>query len=365
MGDFLPAWKFAEQRPRVHSASDWKQMSEHLGPYFNDVNVSFLNCECTLNTAGLPPRPLNGLGDIVSSYGACLEYLASLRANVIGIANNHAYDYGPAGVERTREAISARGLVALGAGSTLQTLPEVFVWQGPGNIRVGFWAAARATANPSTRTRAGVEPATVQRARQAFHEISQQGAQFSTALLHVGCLRTSYPSPEDLELIDALGNEGFDVVAASHSHRISGAKILLRGKKAPAFCFYGLGSIVSGFVAAPADREGLIVIAALDATGRLARLEVRPVLLDQAGFGAIPDSATTDALLDRFRELSARIADGSYSRRFHAEISPGLVPLYIRDARRAFQQGGARGIGRKLLRIRLRHLRRLAHAVLP
>lgn len=365
VGDFLPAWKFAAERPALDTVKDWGRQVQTLAAHFDDVSVSFANCECPLNTAGLAARPIDGLGDIVSAPEACLEYLAAVRASVIGIANNHTYDFGVAGVQRTRGAIAARGFIALGAGHTLETAPEIFLWQGPGNIRVGFWAAARATADASTRTKAGVEPATAQRARWSLEEMKQRGAHFTIALLHAGCLRTSYPAPEDLQLMDAIADTGFDIVAASHSHRISGAKIIARDSRSPAFCFYGLGSIVSGFVASPAERDGLIVVAGLDENRQLARLEVRPVLLKQNGFGTVPTAAASDVALNRFRQLSAHIADGSYAKRFHSEISPGLVRLYARDAQRAFQQTGVRGLARKVRRLRMHHVRRLMGSVLP
>lgn len=365
IGDFLPAWKYSDACPNFDAPGLWGQMAGRLAPHFDDVSASFVNLECTLDASGLEPRTLDGLGDIVSAPGSCLEYLKAIRACAVGIANNHAYDFGDLGVERTRSAIAARALAPLGAGRTLQTPPEIFVWHGPANVRVGFWAAARATAHASTRTRAGVEPATVRRARQALELMKSQGARVCVALLHAGCLRTNYPSPEDLRSMDALAHAGFDVVAASHSHRISGAKLIRRANRDHAFCFYGLGSIVSGFVASPAEREGLVVVAGLNGEGKLAQIEVRPLLLDENGFGAIPSDAAARALLDRFQQLSTHIVDGSYARRFHGEVSPGLVRLYLRDARRAFDQAGLRGIARKAARVRLRHIRRLMHAVLP
>ncbi|HTU36198.1 MAG TPA: CapA family protein [Candidatus Acidoferrum sp.] len=300
VGDFLPAWKVAAERPQLETVNDWARQARSLTAHFDDVSVSFANCECPLNTVGLTPRPLDGLGDIVSAPEMCLEYLAAVRARVVGIANNHTYDFGAAGVQRTRMAVAARGFSVLGAGLTLETPPGIFLWHGPERICVGFWAAARATSSPATRTSAGVEPATVQRAQLALQQMKQCGAQFAIALLHAGCLRTSYPSPEELHLIDAIARAGFDVVAASHSHRISGARMIARDRESPAFCFYGLGSIVSGFISTPAEREGLVVVAALDHNGQLVRLELRPVLLDRNGFGVAPTAAENDAVLGRF-----------------------------------------------------------------
>jgi hypothetical protein len=363
-GDFLPAWKSGAEKPRLETGDRWREMAQDLSAYFEDVAISFVNCECTVETAGLKPRPLDGLGDIVSAGDGCLDYLAAIRASVVGIANNHAYDFGIQGVERTRRAIANRRFTPLGAGRNLAATPEVMVWRGPGRIRVGFWAAARATTNSSTRTFAGVEPATLQRAQQALRAMKERGARFCVALLHAGCLRTNYLAPEDALLMNSLARAGFDVVAASHSHRISGAKSIHTGNAHPAYCFYGLGSIVSGFVASALEREGLIVLAGFAANGELVRIECKPVLLADSGFGTIPSNAAGNAVMDRFRRLSEQIADASFARLFYQEISPGLLRLYARDIQRSFQEAGVRGLARKARRIRMRHLRRLARSVL-
>ena len=109
---------------------------------------------------------------------------------------------------------------------------------------------------------------------------------------------------------------GFDLVAASHSHRISGSRLIVTGRSRPAFCFYGLGRIVSGYIAAPIEREGLIVVAGFKSSGDLASLEVRPISLADSGFGEVPSAEISQIILDRFRLLSAEIADGSSKRLF-------------------------------------------------
>jgi hypothetical protein len=363
-GDFLPAWKHPAPEQAGASQRDWREASYRLAGHFEDVAISMVNCESTLESAGLEPRPLDGLGDIVSAPAACLDYLAVIRASVIGIANNHIYDFSTAGVEYTRKTILNRGFTALGAGRDLSAAPEVFVWQGPGRIRIGFWAAARAATHLSTRLNAGVEPANLMRGREALATMKQQGANFCIALLHAGCLRASHAAPEDVLLLNDLALAGFNIVAASHSHRVSGVQVIHRQRSGPAFCFYGLGSIVSGYASSTIEREGLVVVAGFDEGGAVVRVEVRPVLLDGDGFGCVPPTADGDAMLDRFQRLSAHIEDGSYSRLFYREISPGLQRLYLRDARRAFEQAGLRGLARKAQRVRMRHIRRLLHSVL-
>ncbi len=128
--------------------------------------------------------------------------------------------------------------------------------------------------------------------------------------------------------MESLATSGFDVVAASHSHRIAGYKQLSRMQKGNAFCFFGLGTVVSGYIGSPLEREGLVVIAALSTEGKLISLEVRPTMMDASGFGACPSSADGAMILDRFRSLSTELYDGSYERRFYREVSQGLGRLY-------------------------------------
>jgi hypothetical protein len=132
----------------------------------------------------------------------------------------------------------------------------------------------------------------------------------------------------------------------------------------PNISFYGLGSLVSGYVSCAAESEGLIVVAQLSATGALVRLEVRPVWLDESGFGIVPGATAKREILEHFRGLSAEIDDGSYEKRFYDDVAQGLTRLYLRDARAAFRAAGIRGLASKARRVRVRHVKRLVHKVI-
>jgi|GEM_PF-1407543 len=357
-GDFLPAGQLS-----LPPGASWREMASNLAQYFDDVATTFANLECPVGDKSLSSRPLNGIGQIVFSHETSLEYLRAIRAHAVGIANNHSYDFYDQGVGQTREAIASYGMIPLGAGHPTKDAPDVFVLAGPQDLRIGFWASAKATHDVASYQNAGVEPATCARAVAALEEMKLQGATFFVALLHAGCLRTNRPDPEDVRLMDSLARSGFHLVGASHSHRISGYRQVDGAHNCPAFCFYGLGSLVSGYVSAPLEREGLIVVAGFNRNGKFVRLEVRPVLLDGDGFGRIPVPAERDRILERFRDLSCEIADGSYKAKFYQDVSSGLLPLYLRDARAAFRSRGIHGLATKMSRVRLRHVRRLVHKV--
>lgn len=355
-GDFLPAGNLT-----VPAGVGWHQMAHKLAGYFDDVAATFVNIECSLAHEALPARPLTGLGQVVRANRDSLEYLQSIRVQTVGMANNHSYDFLDDGVAQTRDAILSHGMIPLGAGRTTREAPEVFIWQGPHKLRVGFWAAAKATHDFAGAKTPGVEPASAERASEAVQELKRRGATFCVALLHAGVLRTDRPDPEDVSLMNLLTKSDFNLIAATHSHRISGHERTERLRNNPSFSFYGLGSLVSGYVASPLEREGLIAIAGFDRHGQFARMEIRPVFLDESGFGTIPDTAMRHTILERFQRLSEELADGSYEKMFYQDISSGLFRLYFRDVRAALRYRGVRGLAMKMSRIRLRHVRRLIH----
>lgn len=357
-GDFLPSGRLT-----VPPSHTWKSMAMPIAPVFDDIDVGIANLEAVLDSSGLAPRSLNGLGDIVSAPDASLDYLAALRLQILSVANNHSFDFGPAGLARTLAAVTSRGLKPLGAGRTLRDSPDVFLWQGPENLRVGFWAAAKATRDPATRCFAGVEPATLVRGAKALNALRSDGAQFCIALLHAGCLRTSHPDPEDVRLLDSLAAAGFDIVAASHSHRISGTRQVLSSRH-PAFCFYGLGSLVSGYVSSTVEAEGSLVVASLTSQGNLARLEVRPILLGSTGWAAIPTAEDAGLILEHLESFSRQIFDGSFAASFYRDMSESMFGVYWRDTRAAFRESGFTGLLRKTGRLRLRHIKRLVRAAI-
>lgn len=359
LGDFLPAG------PLLSTPSpQWRDEVLSVSPYFDDISATFLNLESTLETNGLPPRRLNGIGEIVSARTDVLDYLAAIKCRAVGLANNHIHDFGQDGVSQTRKSILEQGLTPTGVGRMLKDSPDIFVWSGLNDLRIGFWACGKAVHELATRKIPGIEPATRNRAAHALTAMKREGARFFIALVHAGCLRSNRIAPEDASLLRELARPGFDIVAASHSHRIAGHESLARPTQTPSFCFHGLGSIVSGYIASDEEREGLIVVAGFDTAGNFVELNVRPVHLGANGLGEVPEPVMAEAILDRFASLSSEIADGSATQKFYDEISPGLVSLYARDLRAACRESGIRGLARKAVRIRPAHLKRLLHTVL-
>lgn len=358
-GDFLPTMNIT-----LPPGKKWTDAAQTMRAIFASLDVSIVNLETPVDVQDAAPASKAGLGQNVSAPLEVLDYLTQLGVPIVGIANNHMYDYGPLGVTRTRQALQAAGIVPLGSGYSLQDDPEIFVWQGQSDIRVGFWAAAQISTTKATSSTTGTEVATARRASQALTLMRQHGVACTVALLHAGYERTHYPDPDDVNLMQIMVREGFDLVAACHSHRISGYSLISRhAADAPAGCFYGLGSLSSGCIYSDLEREGLLVVADLNTQGVLRRIAVVPIFLAESGLGSPAQGPERAMILRRFEDVSAQINDGSYRQQFYREISQGLIKKQVRDVMTAFDQAGISGITRKLQRLRPRHLKRLWQSI--
>ena len=355
-GDYLPA---AGLCPK--GGSDWGDFSSGLAPYFAGVDLAMLNLECPLDVELCLQRPKIGLGDNFAASSVSLDYLTKLGAQVVGIANNHIYDYGEEGVERTRIAIAKRGMIPLGSGRSLQETPDIHIAKTPFGARIGFWAAACNLPELATRNKQGVEPASESRARDAISELRVRGSGLNIALLHAGMEHTNRPDPNDVALQDEIVKLGFDVVAVCHSHRISGYRRITGKEGRPAFSFYGLGSLSSGIGYSALEHEGILIVLGLDVGGRIAQVETKPIQLSTEGWGMVPAPARARETLDRFIMLSKEIEDGAYRKYFYRDTGKDLFYRQFRNLQAAYENGGVPGVARILSRLRIRHVNRVLH----
>jgi hypothetical protein len=355
-GDYLPSAGLG-----ATTGCDWNCQAAKLAPYFRNIDLAVANLECPVDVEGYAARPKIGLGDTFSAPPESLDYLSALHVKLVGIANNHIYDYGPEGLRRTQEAIKRRGLTPIGSGRSLREPPEVFTAESLFAGRIGFWAAARNLPELATTSHAGVEPATTARAKVAIAELRRQRTNLNVAFLHAGIEHTNRPDPDDVEFMDELMALGFNIVAASHSHRISGYRMATGKDGRPAFCFYGLGSLSSGIKYSSLEQEGLMPVIGVDEFGQIAQVEVQPLLLSPDGWGMIPESASAKTILDRFMMLSLEIIEGSYGQRFYQDTGKDLVQRQFRNLRAAYKKGGLSGLVQILSRIRMRHINRVLH----
>jgi Bacterial capsule synthesis protein PGA_cap len=358
-GDFLPASGLHPTNSRT-----WAEMAASVSESFAELDFTIVNLECPVNVGPHPARLKPSLGDSFSAPHEALDYLRALKCKVVSLANNHSYDHDSPGVAATKSALDAAGITGPGADVALDDPPDTHVINNTANAgRVGIWCAALAIRECATKTRRGLEPATLERGKAALASMKSRGATCCVAFLHAGAEGTNRPDPSAVKLMNSLAQTGFHVVAACHSHRISGfAEVVQSSSLSPAFCFYGLGSLSSGVIYGDLEREGLLASIGLNSEGRVVSVEAKPLYLAGRGWAAIPTNKQKESIVSRFLSISREIRDGSYEDAFYKDIGQDFLRKHWRDLCLAFNRAGFRGIIAKLSRIRIRHFRTLLHS---
>ena len=197
-----------------------------ITPAVSDITRSFdifmVNNEFTYSTRG---TPLSGKAYTFRADPSRVKLLDLLGTDIVLLANNHVYDYGPDAFFDTVDTLSSDGIPYVGAGrnSAEAAAPVYFNKNG---IRIAYVAATRAEKNIMTPA-AGADSPGVLRSYDdtEFLNVIRTAASDSdyvVASIHWG---TEYSSNADStqrriahELIDA----GADAVIGTHPHVLQG-----------------------------------------------------------------------------------------------------------------------------------------------
>lgn len=228
---------FANQlAPRLDSPGD--ALSE-LRPYLATADLAMVNLETAITTRGSEqPKKFH-----FRAPATALDAVAGAGVDVVTMANNHAVDYGPRGLDDTLAARAASPVPVVGLGRDRADALEPAVLTARG-VRVAFlgatqvpdWTLATWSATPS---RAGVASASdPARLAEAVKRARAQ-ADVVVVYLHWGTDYTGCPNPLQRRTAAALSKAGADVVVGTHAHRVQGA-----GWLGETYVGYGLGNFV-------------------------------------------------------------------------------------------------------------------------
>jgi poly-gamma-glutamate synthesis protein (capsule biosynthesis protein) len=221
-----------------------------------------VNLETAITDRG---APVPGKNFHFRSPAESFVALKAAGVDVVNMANNHALDYGPVGMEDTFAAIASSKLPVVGIGSNATEAYAPFRtvikgqriaifgavdWLEPG--LVSQWTA--------TDTQPGLA-FSIDRAH-LIAAVSAVRPEVDTlvAFMHWGVEETHCASPEQATLAQALLAAGADIVVGSHAHRVFGA-----GRVGTSLVAYGLGNFVYWREDGESGRSGVLMV---EATGR-------------------------------------------------------------------------------------------------
>jgi poly-gamma-glutamate synthesis protein (capsule biosynthesis protein) len=243
-------------------AADPEQVLRPIAPVLSEADLAMVNLETAITERG---EPVAGKNFHFRSSAASFTALEAAGVDVVNMANNHALDYGPVGMQDTFDAIASSKLPVIGIGHDASEAyrPYRTVINGQ---RIAIFSAldwlepALIPAWSATDTQPGVA-FSIDRTR-LVDGIRAVRPEVDTLIvfLHWGTEETYCASPEQQDLASTLLAEGADIVVGSHAHRVFGA-----GRSGNALVAYGLGNFVYFREDGESGRSGVLRVTA---TGR-------------------------------------------------------------------------------------------------
>lgn len=215
-----------------------------------------------------------------------IDGLIKYKFKVVGLANNHAFDQGLAGLRNTIAFLNEKGIGNTGTGEDKAAAwtPRVITANG---IRFGFLAASYASVNDGGVTKnqyvARIED--IEEMKAAITKLRTECDIIAVAM-HAGIEYTRNPEKGQIAFARAVIEAGADILIGAHPHWIQTIE-QYQGK----YIFYSLGNFIFD-QRKPDTKEGLTLrITAKRGGGRTAidQIELIPVVIERMG---IPRPAT-------------------------------------------------------------------------
>jgi poly-gamma-glutamate synthesis protein (capsule biosynthesis protein) len=242
--------------------ADPQHVLDPVKPILSSADLAMVNVETAITDGG---EPVAGKNYHFRSPAQTFDALRAAGVDVVNMANNHALDYGPTGLDDTFAAIERSKLAVVGIGHDADEAYRPYRTTIKGQ-RIAILSATDwlepelVPAWSATGTQAGLA-FSIDRTH-LLDEVTKVRPEVDTLVvfLHWGTEETWCASSEQQDLATALLGAGADIVVGSHAHRVFGA-----GKVGPALVAYGLGNFVYWREDGESGRSGVLQVTA---TGR-------------------------------------------------------------------------------------------------
>jgi poly-gamma-glutamate capsule biosynthesis protein CapA/YwtB (metallophosphatase superfamily) len=212
VGDVALGRSIERQLLRYGPAHPWLG----LWPLLSQADLAVANLECVLTTRG---RPLDK-AYLIRAHPQWAGTLVAGGFGLVTLANNHALDFGQAGLDETLGVMASLGVDTLGAGPSWAAAeayrPARYTLNG---VRVALlaYAAARWIGSvdvPATENVAWAEP---DRMRADVRAV-RHDADLVIVLLHAGTEYATRPSDDQVAVAHLAIEAGADLVIGHHPH---------------------------------------------------------------------------------------------------------------------------------------------------
>jgi len=216
----------------VHMIRDLSERDPlgQVAPLLSAPDLTFANLETVVGERSEVGAPPIDKRFIFLSPPETLQLLAAAGVDVVGMANNHAWDYGPAGARSTAELVDESGLIGVGVGPTpVDAYEAAFVDVADRTLGVVSltrvpcdWSQEPAAERPEVAW--GCDRFDLAAIASILRAV--EASDVTVVMLHGGVEVTDCPGPRLREIVSTWIDMGVDVVAISHPHVVQGVEVV-------------------------------------------------------------------------------------------------------------------------------------------
>ncbi|SHE38209.1 poly-gamma-glutamate synthesis protein (capsule biosynthesis protein) [Seinonella peptonophila] len=230
---------------------NFNHVFKEVKSYLSKPDIAIGNFEMTL--AG-PSKPYNGY-PLFNAPDQIVDALLNSGVDVMSTANNHAIDTGAAGLKRTYQQLSKKGLLPVGTASKQEEQKPTIVEKN--NIKIGFLAYTEHTNGNPVPQKFLVNKIQSQQIAKDIKQAKTMGAKFVVVSLHFGVEYQRQPNEFQQKVAHQALKDGADVILGSHPHVLQPMeKVMVNGKQK--LIIYSMGNFISNQSDTHTD-EGIIL----------------------------------------------------------------------------------------------------------
>jgi len=221
--------------------------------WFTSADVTMINLETTLTKTNNPiPKPFN--------FKARPRYAKMLKdsgIDLVTLANNHMYDFGPDGLMETIRALDEAGVEHIGAGKNIKEArkPVIITIKGVKLAYLGYYGGGRyGESFPATRRSAGTAMRNLGYIGRDIAAV-RDSVDLIIINFHWGREKAHYPEESEINFAREAINLGADIIIGHHPHVLQGIEIY-RDK----LIVYSLGNFIFGGNSRTLDRSAVLRI---------------------------------------------------------------------------------------------------------
>lgn len=199
-------------------------LDEDIRNAMNEADITMINNEFPYSDRG---SPTPGKKFTFRADPSTVRYLTDLGVDIVGLANNHAYDHGPDALLDTFDTLSGANIRYVGAGHDIEeAMTPQYIEAG--GMTIAFTAATQIERSlpPDTKEATETDPGVLRTLDPGKYlqviEEADANADFTIAFVHWGTENEHMYEASQKELAEKYVEAGADLIIGAHPHVLQG-----------------------------------------------------------------------------------------------------------------------------------------------